>query len=131
VLIELANYQFQKHFFRPFELIMLHNHSHGTRELIVECMNKMVQSRVHNIKSGWRGVFVVIQTGAAQSFQPLVASSFALLSTCVDKHFDLLTSTTDTMDVSRREQYAAATSSVRTHVELTGVCGLPSCFLVL
>jgi len=30
---ELASFQFQKHFFRPFELIMLHNPSHGTREV--------------------------------------------------------------------------------------------------
>lgn len=95
---ELAQFQFQKQFFRPFELIMIHNHSNETRELIVQCMSRMVASRAHNIKSGWRGVFVVIQTAASQSYQPLVAASFDLLISILDDHFQLLTSTTNTMD---------------------------------
>lgn len=95
---ELASFQFQKQFFRPFELIMIQNASNETRELIVQCMHRMVASRVHNIKSGWKGVFVVIHTAASQTYQPLVVAGFELLATIMDQHFSLLTSTTDTMD---------------------------------
>jgi hypothetical protein len=95
---ELAHYMFQKQFFKPFELIMLNNTSNETRELIVQCMHRMVASRVTNIKSGWKGVFVVIHTAASQTYQPLVVAGFELLTIIMDQHFHLLTSTTDTTD---------------------------------
>ena len=58
----------------------------------------MVASRVTNIKSGWKGVFVVIDTAASQTYQPLVVAAFELLVNIMEHHFKLLTTTTDTMD---------------------------------
>jgi brefeldin A-inhibited guanine nucleotide-exchange protein len=56
---ELANYNFQNEFLRPFVVVMQRSKAPEVRELIVRCVSQMVLSRVHNIKSGWKGVFMV------------------------------------------------------------------------
>ena len=95
----MASYQFQKQFFKPFEAIMLHNPSPDTRELIVQCLERMIASRVHNIKSGWKAVFVVLGIAARQSTPPLVHSAFDLLLRIMEQYFALITeSSSDTMD---------------------------------
>lgn len=57
---ELANYNFQNEFLRPFVIVMQKSSSTEIRELIVRCISQMVLSRVNNIKSGWKSVFMVI-----------------------------------------------------------------------
>lgn len=57
---ELANYNFQNEFLRPFAVVMQKSCSTEIRELIVRCISQMVLSRVNNIKSGWKSVFMVI-----------------------------------------------------------------------
>jgi len=61
---ELASYQFQRHFFAPFEYVMKHNPSMEIRELVLQCMMRMVTSRGENIRSGWKGVFTVLSLAA-------------------------------------------------------------------
>ena len=56
---ELANYNFQKDFLRPFVIVMQKSSSAEIRELIVRCISQMVLTRVHHVKSGWKSVFMV------------------------------------------------------------------------
>lgn len=56
---ELANYNFQNEFLRPFAIVMQKSDSAEIRELIVRCISQMVLSRVNNVKSGWKSVFMV------------------------------------------------------------------------
>ena len=56
---ELANYNFQNEFLRPFVIVMQRSNAPEVRELIVRCVSQLVLSRVNNIKSGWKGVFMV------------------------------------------------------------------------
>lgn len=56
---ELANYNFQNEFLRPFVVVMQKSSSSEIRELIVRCVSQMVLSRVNNVKSGWKSVFMV------------------------------------------------------------------------
>ena len=56
---ELANYNFQNEFLRPFVIVMQNSNSLEIRELIVRCVSQMVLSRVNNVKSGWKSVFTV------------------------------------------------------------------------
>ena len=58
---ELANYNFQNEFLRPFVIVMQKSSSTEIRELIVRCISQMVLSRVSNVKSGWKSVFMVGQ----------------------------------------------------------------------
>lgn len=56
---ELANYNFQNEFLRPFVIIIQNSPSPEIRESIVRCISQMVLTRVHNVKSGWKSVFLV------------------------------------------------------------------------
>jgi brefeldin A-inhibited guanine nucleotide-exchange protein len=56
---ELANYNFQNEFLRPFAVVMQKSNASEVRELVVRCVSQMVLSRVNNIKSGWKSVFTV------------------------------------------------------------------------
>ncbi|MBA0586512.1 hypothetical protein Gorai_017251 [Gossypium raimondii] len=56
---ELANYNFQNEFLRPFVIVMQKSNSIEIRELIVRYVSQMVLSRVSNVKSGWKSVFMV------------------------------------------------------------------------
>lgn len=56
---ELANYQFQKVFLKPFEIIMAKNPSTDIREFVLQCFARMMFTKVNNIKSGWSSVFTV------------------------------------------------------------------------
>lgn len=56
---ELANYNFQNEFLRPFVIVMQKSNSVEIRELIVRCLSQMILSRVGNVKSGWKSVFMV------------------------------------------------------------------------
>jgi brefeldin A-inhibited guanine nucleotide-exchange protein len=56
---ELANYNFQNDFLKPFVVIMRKSNSVEIRELIIRCMSQMVLARVGNVKSGWKVMFMV------------------------------------------------------------------------
>ncbi|KAK4401297.1 Brefeldin A-inhibited guanine nucleotide-exchange protein 1 [Sesamum angolense] len=55
---ELANYNFQSEFLRPFVVVIEKSTSTEIRELIVRCISQMVFGRFSNIKSGWKSVFM-------------------------------------------------------------------------
>lgn len=95
---ELANFHFQKQFLKPFEYIMANNRSSETRELVVQCLSRMILARVNNVKSGWKSVFIVLTYGAKDSHQPLVVSTFAIVRSIMTQYFLLITETTDTID---------------------------------
>ncbi len=61
---ELANYNFQKEFLKPFEYIMGNNSSAKIRDMVIRCLSNMVVTRSQNIKSGWKSIFVVCRIAA-------------------------------------------------------------------
>lgn len=56
---ELANYNFQNDFMKPFVIVMRRSNAVEIRELIIRCISQMVLSRVNNVKSGWKSMFMV------------------------------------------------------------------------
>ena len=56
---ELSNFNFQKDFLKPFEYAMVHNNNPDVRDMILQCMQQMIQARVDNLRSGWRTMFGV------------------------------------------------------------------------
>ncbi len=82
---ELANFRFQKDFLRPFEFAMSNNTNADAREMvsplhqtklmnrtdllpfltqILQCMQQMIQARVHNLRSGWQTMFKVFSAAS-------------------------------------------------------------------
>eukprot|EP00736_Rhodelphis_marinus_P010036 Rmarinus@m.1675 len=90
---ELANYQFQKEFLRPFVAIMTHSTAVEIRELIVRCLSQMIAARVDNIKSGWKSVFMVFASAAEDENESIVTLAFEVLEKTVTLYFSLVTET--------------------------------------
>lgn len=56
---ELASMSFQNDFLTPFVVVMRQSGAKEIRELIIRQASRMVLSRVTNIKSGWKSMFMV------------------------------------------------------------------------
>lgn len=56
---ELANYNFQNEFMKPFVVVMRKSSAVEIRELIIRCVSQMVLARVNSVKSGWKSMFMV------------------------------------------------------------------------
>ncbi|ETV99073.1 hypothetical protein, variant [Aphanomyces invadans] len=90
---ELRDFNFQRLFLTPFEIIMGNAVSVEIRELVLSCVHNMIMSRVDSIKSGWKTIWGVLRV-AAETFDVsehdtrVVLMGFALAKTIVDCHFD-------------------------------------------
>ncbi|KAK3134121.1 hypothetical protein QOZ80_6AG0545240 [Eleusine coracana subsp. coracana] len=93
---ELANYNFQNEFLRPFVIVMQKSKAPEVRELIVRCVSQMVLSRVNNIKSGWKGVFMVFTSAAADDMKSTVLLAFETVEKIVRDYFHHITETETT-----------------------------------
>ncbi|KAI3614719.1 hypothetical protein CBS9595_003990 [Malassezia furfur] len=59
---ELSHFKFQKDFLKPFAYTMRRNPDVGAKEMVLQCLEQMIQSRANHIRSGWAtmlGVFGV------------------------------------------------------------------------
>ncbi|XVE49637.1 hypothetical protein DITRI_Ditri01bG0097500 [Diplodiscus trichospermus] len=90
---ELANYNFQNEFLRPFVIVMQKSNSTEIRELIVRCISQMVLSRVTNVKSGWKSVFMVFTAAAADERKNIVLLAFETMEKIVREYFPHITET--------------------------------------
>lgn len=88
---ELANYNFQNEFLRPFVIVMQKSSSAEIRELIVRCLSQMVLSRVSNVKSGWKSVFMVFTAAAADERKNIVLLAFETMEKIVREYFPYIT----------------------------------------
>ncbi|XP_002514399.3 brefeldin A-inhibited guanine nucleotide-exchange protein 1 [Ricinus communis] len=93
---ELANYNFQNEFLRPFAIVMQKSSSAEIRELIVRCISQMVLSRVNNVKSGWKSVFLVFTAAAADERKNIVLLAFETMEKIVREYFPYITETETT-----------------------------------
>lgn len=73
---EFANFNFQKDFLRPFEIIMKKNRSPTIRDMVVRCIAQMVNSQANNIRSGWKNIFSVFHLGASDQEEAIVDLAF-------------------------------------------------------
>jgi brefeldin A-inhibited guanine nucleotide-exchange protein len=84
---ELSHFKFQKDFLKPFEYTMRNNPSSEAKEMVLQCLQQMIKSRIHNLRSGWRTLFGTL--GAASRASERVASyAFELLRQLNSDHFD-------------------------------------------
>ncbi|KAK7320830.1 hypothetical protein VNO77_30669 [Canavalia gladiata] len=93
---ELANYNFQNEFLRPFVIVMQKSNCTEIRELIVRCISQMVLSRVSNVKSGWKSVFMVFTAAAADERKNIVLLAFETMEKIVREFFPYITETETT-----------------------------------
>jgi brefeldin A-inhibited guanine nucleotide-exchange protein len=93
---ELANYNFQNEFMKPFVIVMRKSSAVEIRELIIRCVSQMVLSRVNNVKSGWKSMFMVFTTAAYDDHKNIVLLAFEIMEKIVHDYFPYITETETT-----------------------------------
>ncbi|KAI3796527.1 hypothetical protein L1987_39201 [Smallanthus sonchifolius] len=93
---ELANYNFQNEFMKPFVIVMRKSSAVEIRELIIRCISQMVLSRVNNVKSGWKSMFMVFTTAAYDDHKNIVLLAFEMIEKIVQDYFPYITETETT-----------------------------------
>ncbi|KAI4375753.1 hypothetical protein MLD38_013580 [Melastoma candidum] len=129
---ELANYNFQNEFLRPFVIVMQQSNSAEIRELIVRCISQMVLSRVSNVKSGWKSVFTIFTTAAADEQKSIVLLAFETMEKIVREYFPYITETEAmTFTDCVRCLLAFTTSRFNSDVTLNAIAFLRFCAVKL
>lgn len=89
---ELKNYQFQQKFLKPFETVVKNSPSPKIRELVISCLDNMIQVRSRNIRSGWASVFNTLYIAAMDNHEHLVDMSLQLLERIIHDYFEQIRS---------------------------------------
>ncbi|CAI9292233.1 unnamed protein product [Lactuca saligna] len=93
---ELTNYNFQNDFMKPFVIVMRKSSAVEIRELIIRCVSQMVLSRVNNVKSGWKSMFMVFTAAASDEHKSIVLLAFEIIEKIVRDYFPYITETETT-----------------------------------
>ncbi|KAK9103545.1 hypothetical protein Sjap_020799 [Stephania japonica] len=93
---ELANYNFQNEFMKPFVIVMRKSRAVEIRELIIRCVSQMVLARVNNVKSGWKSMFMVFTTAACDDHKNIVLLAFEIIEKIIRDYFPYITETEST-----------------------------------
>ncbi|TRM68092.1 hypothetical protein BD626DRAFT_480767 [Schizophyllum amplum] len=84
---ELPQFKFQKDFLKPFEYTMVHNNNPEIRDLVLVCLQQMIQARVQNMRSGWRTMFHVFSAASKVLTERVVNSAFEIVTRLNKEHF--------------------------------------------
>ena len=87
---ELSNFNFQRLFLKPFEIIMNRATSTEIHELILRCLDIMIRACASNIRSGWRSIFSIFSVAAAHDKQEIAGIAFEITERLMSQQFDLL-----------------------------------------
>ena len=71
---ELSNFNFQRTFLKPFEVIMARSNVEEIDELVLQMHRYMILACAPNIRSGWRTIFLIFED-TTQHISPEVSES--------------------------------------------------------
>ncbi|KAJ1025139.1 hypothetical protein NDA16_002645 [Ustilago loliicola] len=83
---ELPHFKFQKDFLKPFEITMQRNRNLEAKEMVLQCLEQMIQSRADNVRSGWRTMFGVFGAVSVAPSERVSAYAFDLVRQLNAKH---------------------------------------------
>mmetsp|Transcript_25091 Transcript_25091/g.27905 ORF Transcript_25091/g.27905 Transcript_25091/m.27905 type:complete len:953 (+) Transcript_25091:2-2860(+) len=86
---EMANFNFQKEFLRPFEFICTTERKE-IREWVVHTLDRITNLRGPNIKSGWKSIFSVLSLCSSDSDPKVAELAYDLVDTIMAKYFHLV-----------------------------------------
>lgn len=84
---ELAHFKFQKDFLKPFEYTMVHNQNPEIRDMVLQCLQQMIQARAQNMRSGWRTMFGVFSAASRVLTEHIASSAFEIVTRLNKDHF--------------------------------------------
>ena len=87
---ELTNFNFQRVFLKPFEIVMLKSRSVEVKDFILSCIDIMIRACASNIRSGWRGIFAILEVAANQDIIEISNLAFDIIERLMINQFELL-----------------------------------------
>ena len=88
---EASEFHLQKLFLEPFLVIMKNkDNPQETRELIVACIDQIINSRVGTLGSGWRIIFEILTVGANDPKKKVFLHAISIMQRTLDEHLDKL-----------------------------------------
>ncbi|KAI8812764.1 hypothetical protein BJ742DRAFT_552239 [Cladochytrium replicatum] len=85
---ELPSFKFQKDFLRPFEHILGNNPDPKIKDMVLVCLQQMIQAKVKTLKSGWKTMFGAFQRAAKEQHEPVVLLAFDIIKNIYKNHFE-------------------------------------------
>ncbi|CCJ30170.1 unnamed protein product [Pneumocystis jirovecii] len=89
---ELSYFKFQKDFLKPFQYILVNNPIEKVKEMVLICLQQMIQARANDIRSGWRTMFTVFQFAAREEHENIVNFSFDIVKQLSKENLDIIVS---------------------------------------
>ncbi|KAG0496881.1 hypothetical protein HPP92_001572 [Vanilla planifolia] len=90
---ELANYNFQNEFLKPFVIVMRKSRAVEIREVIIRCVSQMVLSCASSVKSGWKSMFMIFTTASYDDHKNIVFLAFEIIERILREYFPYITET--------------------------------------
>lgn len=87
---ELSNFNFQRVFLKPFEVILARTGAIEIKDLVLRCIDVLVRACASNIRSGWRSIFVTFEVAAGQESQDIARIALDITERLLVTQFDLL-----------------------------------------
>ena len=114
---ELAEFNFQRLFLNPFLVVMESKRSRDdVRELVLRCIDNMIRTKSHNLRSGWKVVFSILTVSANDSNEKIEFLGIAILQRLLDEHLD------EVCSISKTSTTNEATRNVLNGDDFVNLC---------
>jgi brefeldin A-inhibited guanine nucleotide-exchange protein len=86
---ELSEFNFQCSFLRPFLVVMEDKNSREEiRELVLQCIDNIIRTKSHHLRSGWKVMFSILLRSAGDPSEKIEYLGLAILQRLLDDHLD-------------------------------------------
>jgi hypothetical protein len=93
---ELSEFNFQRTFLKPFLAVMEDKGSReDIRELVLWCVDNIIRTKSHNLRSGWKIVFSILTQSASDPSEKIDTLGLSILQRLLDEHLHELCKLTD------------------------------------
>ena len=75
-LEELPNFKFQKEFLKPFEETLAKNPDVKIKDMVLACIQQLLQAKSARLKSGWKAIFATLIRAAKEKYGNYFVSRF-------------------------------------------------------
>ncbi|KAF3937435.1 hypothetical protein ABW19_dt0208610 [Dactylella cylindrospora] len=87
---ELPHFRFQKDFLKPFEHVMANSVHAKVKDMVLQCLNQMLQARGDMIRSGWRTMFGTYSFAAKEQYDNIVEFAFKSVQSIYKTRFGVI-----------------------------------------
>jgi brefeldin A-inhibited guanine nucleotide-exchange protein len=137
---ELTEFNFQRIYLRPFLHVMQQDGTReNIRELVLRCLDNIVRTKSHNLRSGWKIIFAILVRSAEDPSEKINFLGLAILQCLLDDHLDELCrleeneNVEEAPDSGEKEQHhlpGVAANHRSTDIEdFVGLCRASSAFI--